>query len=75
MTNFQAIAQQKRVEEYFVAELETKSTEELRRFLASPWVASIFSPEAIEELYQELQQREASPLEGTEESFIVMGQD
>ena len=40
-----------------------KSTLELSQFLASPWVASLLSDEAIEELSQQLEQREASPLE------------
>jgi hypothetical protein len=43
--------------------IETKSTLELSQFLASPWVASLLSDEAIEELSQELEQREAVPLE------------
>ena len=75
MTNDLPLGQRNSVEKYFVEELETKSMEELRRFLAGPWIASILSPEAIEELYQELQQREASPLEGAGESFTGMGQD
>jgi hypothetical protein len=40
-----------------------KSTPELSQFLASPWVASLLSEEAIEELSQQLEQREASPFE------------
>jgi hypothetical protein len=61
MTNSQAIVQLDRTEEYFVAELKTKPTAELRRFLMGPWTASILSPEAIEELYQELRQKEEPP--------------
>ena len=41
-----------KTEEYFIAELKKKSRQELRRFLAGPWTASILSPEAMEELYQ-----------------------
>ncbi len=40
-----------------------KSTLELSQFLASLWVASLLSDEAIEELSQELEQRQASSLE------------
>ncbi len=75
MTNAQAILQQDRTKASFVAELKAKSTEELRCFMAGPWTASILSPDEIEELYQELQQKEASPLDGTEEDFVEMGQD
>jgi hypothetical protein len=61
MTNSQESVQLDRTEEYFVAELKKKSTQELRRFLAGSWTASILSPDAIEELYQyqELRQEEA----------------
>ena len=63
MTNSQANLQLGRAEEYFIGELETKSTEELRCFLAGSWTASILSPEAIEELYQyqEHRQKEETP--------------
>jgi hypothetical protein len=63
MTNPQANLQPGRTEESFIGELETKSTEELRRFLAGSWTASILSPEAIEELYQyqEHRQKEETP--------------
>jgi uncharacterized protein (DUF2342 family) len=43
--------------------IQAKSTLELSQFLTSPWVASLLSDEAIEELEQEIEQREASPLE------------
>jgi len=75
MTTAQARLQPDKTEIYFVAELKAKSTEELRRFMAGPWTASILSPEGIEVLYQELQQREASALNGTEEDFVEMGLD
>ncbi len=63
MTNSQASIQLDRTEEYFVAELKTRPMQELRRFLAGPWTASILSPEAIEELYQyqELHLKEEIP--------------
>jgi hypothetical protein len=54
MTTAQAIRQSDR---YFVVQLKAKPAEELRRFLRGPWTASLFSPEEIEELYQELQER------------------
>lgn len=63
MTNSQASMQLDRTEEYFVAELKAKPTEELRRFLAGPWTAAILSPQALEELYQyqELRQKMETP--------------
>jgi hypothetical protein len=50
-------------EEDVKAWTQATSTLELSQFLASPWVASLLSDEAIEELSQELEQREAVPLE------------
>ena len=63
MTNAQAIVQRDTSEEYFVVQLKKKATQELRRFLAGSWTASILSPEAIEELYryQEKRQKEELP--------------
>ena len=63
MTNSQASMQLDRTEENFVAELKAKPAEELRRFLAGPWTASILSPQAIEELYQyrEIHQKVETP--------------
>ncbi len=75
MTTAQGKLQSSRTEATFVAELEAKSTEELRHFMTGPWTASILSSEAIEELYRELRQREASAFNGTEKDFVVMGQD
>jgi hypothetical protein len=75
MITIQTITQRDEVEEELKEWLKTKSTEELRQFLSSPWVAWLFSPEAIEELYQELQQQEDSPLPGTEEYIIEVGLD
>ena len=62
MTNAQAIAQLDKSEEYFVVELKKKPTQELRRFLAGSWTASILSPEAIEELYQYQAKRQKEEL-------------
>ena len=59
----QEIAPRGSAQEEVKAWIEAKSTLELSQFLASPWVASLLSDEAIEELCQELEQREASPLE------------
>ena len=75
MTNAQAIAQLDKSEEYFVVELKKKPTQELRHFMMGPWTASILSPEEIEELYHELQRREATSQHGTEEYFVEMSQD
>ena len=75
MTYAQTIAQLDKSEEYFVVELKKKPTQELRRFMMGPWTASILSPEEIEELYHELQRRDASSQDGTEEYFVEMSQD
>jgi hypothetical protein len=75
MTYVQTIAQPERTEEDIIAWLTAKPVQELRRFMAIAWVASLLSPQAIEELYQELARKEASPLEGTEEDFVEIGQD
>jgi len=75
MTIVQEILHRDSTEASFVAELKTKSTQELRRFMAGPWTASILSPEEIEELYQKLQQMERSSLDWTTEDFVEMAQD
>jgi hypothetical protein len=75
MTYAETITQRDKSEEYFVVELKKKPTQELRRFMMGSWTASILSPEEIEELYHELQRREASPRDGTEEYFVEMSQD
>ena len=59
MITAQELAQPDRAEEDVRAWLQAKSTQELYQFLTSPWVASLLSDEAI----QELQQQAASPLE------------
>jgi hypothetical protein len=63
MITAEKIVQPDQAQEDVKAWLQAKSTLELSQFLTSPWVASLLSDEAIEELYQELEQREASPLE------------
>ena len=75
MTYTQTIAQRERTEEDVITWLTAKSTEELRRFTMGSWTASILSSKEIEELYHELQQREASPRDGTEEDFVEISQD
>jgi hypothetical protein len=70
MTYVQTIEQRERTEEDLIAWLTAKPTQELRRFMATAWVASLLSSEAIEELYQELQRKAA-----TEEDIGEMGQD
>jgi hypothetical protein len=63
MITIEEIAQRDKAEEDVRAWLQATSTQEFRQVLASPWVASLFSPETIEELYQEREQQEATPLE------------
>jgi hypothetical protein len=63
MITAEEMAQRDKAEEEVRAWWAANSTLELSQFLTSPWVASLLSEEAIEELYQELEQREASPLE------------
>jgi hypothetical protein len=41
--------------------------------MATAWVASLLSPEAIEQFYQELSRRQAQ--DGTAEDFVEIGQD
>jgi hypothetical protein len=63
MITAQELAQRDKAQEDVKAWLQAKSPLELSQFLASPWVASLLSDEAIEELSQEFEQREAIPLE------------
>jgi hypothetical protein len=70
MRNRQVIAQRDRAEEELVVWLKAKSMQELRQFLATAWVASLLSAEAIEEFYQQVQQQEAAWLD-REEGYIV----
>jgi hypothetical protein len=73
MTYVQTIAQRETTEEDVIAWLTAKPTQELRRFMATAWVASLLSPEAIEQFYQELSRRQAQ--DGTAEDFVEIGQD
>jgi hypothetical protein len=75
MTNSQAMAQLDRTAEDFVVELKAKPTQELSCFLAGSWTASLLSVEEVEELYQELHEREDSSIGGTAEDFVEMGLD
>lgn len=75
MTYVQTIAQRERTEEDVIAWLMAKPTQELRHFMATAWVASLLSPQAIEELYRELTRQEASRSDGIEEDFVEIGQD
>ena len=59
----QELAQRDRAEEDVRAWLQVKSTQELSQFLTSPWVASLLSDQAIEQLSQQPEQQAASPLE------------
>jgi hypothetical protein len=71
----QTIAQRESCGENIRAWLAAKTTQELRRFMAGPWTASLLLPEDIEELYKELQWKEALPRYTSEEDFVTMGQD
>ncbi len=64
-----------KTEEEFVEDLKRKPAQELRRFMAGPWTASILSPEEIEEIYQSLEQKEVASLDETEENYVEVGQD
>jgi hypothetical protein len=68
MITIQTTVQRDRIEEELVVWLEAKSPQEFRQFMASAWVASLFSPETIEQLYQKLQQQQ-------EEAPLEVGQD
>jgi hypothetical protein len=75
MTYVQTSAQRERTEENIRAWLAAKPAQELRRFMAGPWTASLLLSEEIEELYQELQRREAAPRHTSGEDFVMVGQD
>jgi hypothetical protein len=75
MRNMQTIAQRDRAEEELIVWLRAKSTEELRQFFATAWVASLLSPEAIEEFYHEFQQQEAASVDWEEGYIVEMGLD
>ena len=75
MSTIQIPLKSDKTEASFVVDLKTKPIQELRRFMAGPWTASILSPQEIEEIFQWLQQKEATSLDETAETFVVMGQD
>jgi hypothetical protein len=64
-----------KTEASFVVDLKRKPAQELRRFMAGPWTASILSSEEIEDIYQRLQQKEVASLDETEENFVEIGLD
>ena len=68
MITVQEITQRDKTEEALIAWLEAKSPEEFAHFMATAWIASLFSPEAIEQLYQKLQKQ-------AEEASLEMGLD
>ncbi len=75
MSTIQIPLKSDKTEASFVVDLKTKPIQELRRFMAGPWTASILSSQTIEEIYQWLQQKEATSLDETAENFVEMGQD
>jgi hypothetical protein len=75
MTYVQTNAQCERAEENFRAWLTAKPAQELRRMMASPWIASLLSLEEIEVLYQVLQWKEASPRYEFGGYSVEVGQD
>ena len=75
MTTIQIPLKSDKTEESFVEDLKTKPIQELRRFMAGPWTASILSPVEIEEIYQSLQQKKVTTLDEAEEKFVEMGLD
>lgn len=75
MTNAQLTSYANRTEAFLIVKLKVSSAEELRRFLAGPWTASVLSPEELEELYQELHQQEASARNETAEEVVEVGRD
>jgi hypothetical protein len=64
-----------KMEASFVVDLKRKPIQELRRFMAGPWTASILSPEEIEDIYQRFQQKEVASQDETEENFVEIGRD
>jgi hypothetical protein len=75
MTTNQIPLNSDKIESPFVKELKRKPVQEIRRFMAGPWTASILSPEEIEEIYQSLEQKEVASLDETEENFVEVGRD
>ena len=60
MMTVQTITARNETEEALKGWLKTKSTQQVRQFLATAWISSLLSFETIEELHQELQQQEAA---------------
>ena len=75
MTTNQVSLNSEKTEASFVVDLKRKPMQELRRFMAGPWTASILSTEEIEEIYQSLEQKEVASLDETEENFVEVGRD
>ncbi|HZU00579.1 MAG TPA: hypothetical protein VFA10_13010 [Ktedonobacteraceae bacterium] len=72
MITVQTITARNETEEALKGWLKTKSTEEVRQFLATAWISSLLSFETIEELYDECQREEAA---ATEEYASEVGSD
>jgi hypothetical protein len=68
-------AKSDKTEVSFVEELKAKPVQEVRSFMYGPWTSSILSPEEIEEMYQWLQQKEATSPDETEEHLVEIGLD
>jgi hypothetical protein len=75
MTTIQIPLKSDKTEASFVEDLKTKPIQELLRFMAGPWTASILSSQEIEEIYQWLQQKEATSPDEITETFVEIGQD
>jgi hypothetical protein len=75
MTYDQTNAQRERAEENFKAWLTALPAQELRRYMAGPWTTYLLSTEEIEELYQVLKRKEASPPYESGEDLVEVGQD
>ena len=75
MTTNQISSKSDKTEVSFVEDLKAKSVEEVRSFMYGPWTSSILSPEEIEEMYQWLQQKEATSPDETEEHLVEIGLD
>jgi DNA helicase IV len=75
MTTDQVPLKSDKIEASFVVDLKRKPMQELRRFMAGPWTASILSSEEIEEIYQRLKQKEVTSSDETEDNFVAMGKD
>ena len=63
MITVQTIRPQNETEEAVKGWLKTKSTQQVRQFLATAWISSLLSFETIEELCDECQREEAAAKE------------